>query len=104
MRPTRTSTSRRSIPRLGFQISAPIGPKLIVVSPLLRARKDLVTTDAEPLDVRLTGLDLGAVAEGGAPIARVGHLPNVPGALNPLDAQGTGWLPARPECIDEFAD
>lgn len=71
---------------------------------LLGARKDLVAADAEPFDVRLAGLDLGAVAEGGAAVARVRHLPDVPGPVHALDAQRAGWLAARPECIDKFAD
>lgn len=63
-----------------------------------------MAANAEPFDVGLARPDLGAVAEGGAAVARVGHLPYVPGPLHPLDAQRAGRLAARPEGIDELPD
>lgn len=63
-----------------------------------------MASNAEPFDVRLAALDLGPVAEGGSPVARVGHLPNVVGALHALDPKGPWQLALVAKCIDEFAD
>jgi len=71
---------------------------------LLRSRENLVAANPEPFDMRLAGLDLGAVAEGGTAIARVGNLPDVPCALHPLDAQRAGWLAPLLESVDQLAN
>lgn len=63
-----------------------------------------MTADPEPFDVRLARLDLRAVAEGGAAVARVGHLPNVLCALHPLDPKRIGRLAALAQGLDQFLD
>ena len=71
---------------------------------LLRPGKNVVPANPEPFDMGLAGLDLGAVAEGGTPVARVRHLPDVLGALNPLDAQRARWLAPLLESVDQLAN
>ncbi len=63
-----------------------------------------MAADTQPDDVRLAGLALRAVAKGGAPVARVGHLPDVVGALHALDAQGARRLAVLLEGLDQLGD
>ena len=63
-----------------------------------------MTADAQPFDVGLTGLDFGAVAEGGAAIARVRHLPDLLCALHALDAKRARRLASLAKSIDQFLD
>lgn len=69
----------------------------------MRSGKDLVTANVQPLDVPLARLALRAIAKGVPAVARVGHLPNILGALDPLDAQRVGWLTALTQGLDQFS-
>lgn len=52
-----------------------------------RATEDRVSANATPDDVRLPGLDLVAVLEGGAAVVSPSHLPDAGMTLNALDAE-----------------